>query len=119
MTVCVLAGFNDLLEALRIVRTMTRDMPDSPYVILERHIAVAHASDRKYAKENPAFLLMNARTIGLRVFVMCDRLQDLPPIYRTSASHVVAASSKCESLVPCSGDLIWMNFDTMRFELVR
>ena len=111
-TVCALIGFIDLQEALKLV-------PDKqiPFVmLLARNGQVLYAQEKESDKE-PHFILMCARTLKLRVFVMCDRLTDLSPSHISCVSHLVCASSMCDAITP-QRSLLWLKMDTMAFEFV-
>jgi hypothetical protein len=111
-TVCALIGFHDLQEALKLV-------PDKqiPFVmLLARDRQVLYAQDYVNDKE-PHFILTYARTLKLRVFVMCDRFTDLSPSHISCVSHLVCASSMCAAITP-QPSLLWLKMDTMAFEFV-
>jgi hypothetical protein len=118
-TVCALTGFSTVEEALKIVPNKR-----IPFVMLRasgRHGRVLHAQEHLAPEapvapcNEPDFMLSNARSLKLRVFVLCDRFTDLSPHHRACVSHVVCASSTCAAVVPHCNDVLWLDLETMNF----
>ncbi len=113
-TVCALTAFNTLNDALQVV-------PDKhvPFVMLRaQHGQVSCASGLELELGDIMMVLLNARTLKLRVFVWCDGLTALIPQHRSCVSHIVCAPPGCAAVVPMRSDLLWMDFTTMQFAFV-
>jgi hypothetical protein len=92
-TLCMLLGFSDFAHA-------------EPFLVgrVEEHLrvvlrvrsrgSVVYDDDSacpRMGRESPETLMMNARKLGLCVFVLAERMDDVAPKYSANVGHVLCA----------------------------
>jgi hypothetical protein len=112
-TVCLLIGFSTFTEAMRTLPS-SEEIPCAVLRVLEDG-TVVHDETSGYTasgRRTPEMLLMNGRTLGMRVFVLASRMDDVSPRHRANVGHVLCAPGSCRSL---TSDAVWLDMKTLKF----